>query len=160
MLRREQIEFDLTSDGAIDVKKMFMLRKITFRAIKRLAFRSSSTSSQMIFTLFSYRLLCLSLSLFLAAELITFYTIFYIALAALFAICMKGLLMTINTSSPKWMLNESLIGTNPGLGFRPLPENVDHGSLIWYDVSDESKVNYWTNILDDFMNGAICEIRL
>lgn len=88
-----------------------------------------------------------------AAQLIAFYSIFYIALAALFAICMKGLLMTINNESPKWILNASLIGTNPGLGFRPLPDDVEQGSLIWYDVSNETQVFYWTNILDRFMQG-------
>lgn len=93
-----------------------------------------------------------------AAQLIVFYSIFYIALAALFAICMKGLLMTINQDSPKWKLAESLIGTNPGLGFRPLPDDVERGSLIWYDVSNQTQVSYWTNILDRFMQGWKHEI--
>ncbi|KOC60535.1 Sodium/potassium-transporting ATPase subunit beta-2 [Habropoda laboriosa] len=43
-----------------------------------------------------------------------FYTCFFAVLALLFAICMKGLLATINTEKPRWILEESLIGTNPG----------------------------------------------
>jgi sodium/potassium-transporting ATPase subunit beta len=82
-----------------------------------------------------------------------FYVIFYIALAALFTICMKGLFMTIDTSAPKWKLGESLIGTNPGLGFRPMSHNVDQGSLIWYDTSNKTQIKYWTSLLDDFMLG-------
>jgi sodium/potassium-transporting ATPase subunit beta len=88
-----------------------------------------------------------------AAQLFAFYGIFYIALAALFSICMKGLLMTINEQSPKWLLGESLIGTNPGLGFRPLPDDVQQGSLIWYDASNQTQITYWTKILDRFMKG-------
>lgn len=94
------------------------------------------------------------------AELITFYTIFYIALAALFAICMKGLLMTINYESPKWKLSESLIGINPGLGFRPISQDVDQGSLIWYDASNQTQIIYWTKILDGFMQGWFAAIFL
>lgn len=82
-----------------------------------------------------------------------FYVIFYIALAALWAICMKGLLMTIDDHQPKWLLDDSLIGTNPGLGFRPISDDVDQGSLIWYDATNQTQVNYWTGILDDFMAG-------
>lgn len=86
-------------------------------------------------------------------ELITFYTIFYIALAALFAICMKSLLVTIDEHTPKWTLSESLIGTNPGLGFRPMSHNVDQGSLIWYDASNQTQIGYWVTLLDDFLKG-------
>lgn len=63
--------------------------------------------------------------------------------------------MTLNNESPKWQLGESLIGTNPGLGFRPMAHDVDQGSLIWYDSSNQTQINYWTNLLDDFMNGEL-----
>lgn len=42
-----------------------------------------------------------------------FYTCFFSALALLFAVCMKGLLATLNYEKPRWILEESLIGTNP-----------------------------------------------
>lgn len=35
-------------------------------------------------------------------------------MALLFAICMKVLLATLTEKSPKWQLQESIIGTNPG----------------------------------------------
>lgn len=44
-----------------------------------------------------------------------FYTCFFSALALLFAVCMKGLLATLNYEKPRWILEESLIGTNPGI---------------------------------------------
>lgn len=81
------------------------------------------------------------------------FQVFYIALAAMFAICMKGLMMTITTEEPKWKLGESLIGTNPGLGFRPISEETEQGSLIWYDASNQTQIHYWTHLLDDFMHG-------
>ncbi|CRL00884.1 CLUMA_CG014135, isoform A [Clunio marinus] len=75
-------------------------------------------------------------------ELLIFYTVFYISLAALFAICFKALMMTIPFHKPKWILDKSLIGTNPGLGFRPMSKDVVHGSLIWYDITEQKQVNY------------------
>lgn len=65
---------------------------------------------------------------------------------------MKGLLATMDQTSPKWMLGESLIGTNPGLGFRPIAHDVDQGSLIWYDSSNQTQVDYWVNRVEGFLN--------
>lgn len=84
-------------------------------------------------------------------QLLVFYTTFYIGLAILFAICMKGLLSTVSTKEPRWMLDKSLIGTNPGLGFRPMPPKVEEGSLIWFVPSNETNVKYWVNSIDEFL---------
>lgn len=43
-----------------------------------------------------------------------FYTIFYGVLAALVAICMWVFFQTLDPRIPKWKLDKSLIGTNPG----------------------------------------------
>lgn len=94
-----------------------------------------------------------SSSLFFPGELLIFYTIFYIGLCALFAICLKGLFLTIDLNEPKWKLSESLIGTNPGLGFRPIAHDVDQGSLIWYDSTNETQVDYWVDRVEDFLSG-------
>lgn len=63
--------------------------------------------------------------------------------------------MTISESQPKWKLEESIIGTNPGVGFRPISSEVEQGSLIWYDSSNQTQVKYWTSILDEFMQGML-----
>ncbi|XP_043784138.1 uncharacterized protein LOC122710371 isoform X2 [Apis laboriosa] len=84
-----------------------------------------------------------------------FYTCFFSALALLFAVCMKGLLATLNYEKPRWILEESLIGTNPGLGFRPMSNNADERSLIWYSSSDPSSVQKWTGLLDTFLEEYI-----
>lgn len=86
-----------------------------------------------------------------------FYTIFYVILAALFAICMQGLFATLIDNEPKYKLDESLIGTNPGLGFRPISDRTEDGSLIWYNVTNATTVDKWVNLLDGFLerNGRI-----
>nr|CAD7588162.1 unnamed protein product [Timema genevievae] len=94
------------------------------------------------------------------AGILTFYVIFFSALAALFAICMQGLFFTLDEKNPKWTLGNSLIGTNPGLGFRPLTENVETGgSLIWYRADNESQVKGWTSKLDSFLEHLLTLFR-
>ncbi|KAH8402509.1 hypothetical protein KR222_001206 [Zaprionus bogoriensis] len=84
-------------------------------------------------------------------QLLIFYAIFYIILAILFAICMQGLLASVNDKHPKWQLEESLIGTNPGLGFRPLSEQTERGSVIGYNKKKTLEVEYWAGLLDSFL---------
>jgi len=84
-----------------------------------------------------------------------FYTIFYIVLAALFTICMQGLLSTVNDDEPKWKLHDSLIGTNPGLGFRPLSEQTERGSVISFDGKKDAESDYWIGLIDDFLRGKL-----
>lgn len=55
-----------------------------------------------------------------------------------------------------FLLSNDNSGTNPGLGFRPLPRDADHGSLIWYDVGSRKEIRFWTEILDDFFDGKPC----
>ncbi|XP_016944556.3 sodium/potassium-transporting ATPase subunit beta-1 [Drosophila suzukii] len=85
------------------------------------------------------------------SQLMLFYTIFYIVLAALFTICMQGLLSTVNDDEPKWKLHDSLIGTNPGLGFRPLSEQTERGSVISFDGKKDAESDYWIGLIDDFL---------
>ncbi|XP_044260655.1 sodium/potassium-transporting ATPase subunit beta-1-like [Tribolium madens] len=84
-------------------------------------------------------------------QLLIFYSIFYTCLAALVAICMKGLTATLNDKEPKWKLEESLIGTNPGLGFRPISNNTLEGSLIWYNLRQPETTQKWVQLVDEFL---------
>ena len=85
-----------------------------------------------------------------SAQLGLFYLIFYIVLASLFAICMQALLSTLTHEHPKWQLDASRIGTNPGLGFRPIGDEND-GGRISVNVSDPATVQRWTQLLDEFL---------
>lgn len=80
-----------------------------------------------------------------------FYFCFYVVLAALFAICMQVLLSTMNHQYPKWQLDASLIGTNPGLGYRPMPENIQEGAMIHYTAANKTQVKEWVNRINDFL---------
>ncbi|KAJ8929761.1 hypothetical protein NQ314_017518 [Rhamnusium bicolor] len=85
------------------------------------------------------------------SQLVLFYTIFYIVLAALFAICMQGLFATLDKQEPRWKLEDSLIGINPGLGFRPIASRTEEGSLIWYNTSNQTTTNKWVDLVDKFL---------
>jgi len=45
-----------------------------------------------------------------------FYLIFYGVLAALVAICFWAFFQTLDPRKPRWQLERSIIGTNPGKG--------------------------------------------
>lgn len=84
-------------------------------------------------------------------QLMIFYGIFYIVLAALFTICMQGLFASLDDNKPKWQLDDSLIGTNPGLGFRPISEITEYGSVIKYNDKQNDTKTYWIELIDDFL---------
>jgi len=81
-----------------------------------------------------------------------FYVIFYGALAVFFAICMKCLMMTIDDHYPKWQLDSSIIGTNPGMGYRPMAQEIEKGSLIWYNHRNETNVATWVQSINKFLD--------
>lgn len=53
-----------------------------------------------------------------------------------------------------------IIGSNPGLGFRPLSNNLNHGSLIWYNSTDKDQVSHWGHLLDDFLERKYYSISI
>ncbi|GBP78472.1 hypothetical protein EVAR_52278_1 [Eumeta japonica] len=85
-----------------------------------------------------------------SAKIALFYFTFYAALAILVAICMWTFLQLLDIRQPKWQLEESIIGTNPGLGFRPLPPAVD-SSVIWYKGSEPDSYKFWVENLASFL---------
>lgn len=82
-------------------------------------------------------------------KILLFYIIFYTCLSALFAICMSGLYATLNYDRPKYVHLDSLIGNNPGLGFRPISE--DEGALIWYNQKNPERSQFWADLITDFL---------
>jgi len=87
------------------------------------------------------------------AQIGLFYLIFYAALAAFFAVMLVIFYQTLNHFEPRWTLDSSLIGTNPGLGFRPMPDddNVE-STLIWFQHGSTGNWNPWVNRLQDFLS--------
>lgn len=81
-----------------------------------------------------------------------FYLIFYTVLAALFALLMLVLYYTLDPRIPKYQLDSSLIGTNPGMGFRPMPNDSNGlSTLIWYRGTSKSDFLYWVDTLQMFL---------
>lgn len=64
---------------------------------------------------------------------------------------MKGLLATIDEREPKWKMESSLIGNNPGLGFRPISNRTEEGSLIWFNSRNATSIQKWVGFTEDFM---------
>lgn len=79
-----------------------------------------------------------------------FYLTFYAALALLVAVCMWTFLQLLDGRAPRWQLEESVIGTNPGLGFRPAPPH-EASSVIWYRGAEPATYRYWLRELDRFL---------
>jgi hypothetical protein len=80
--------------------------------------------------------------------------LFYIVLACFFGGMLAVFYQTLDATQPKWQLERSLIGNNPGLGFRPMPpaSNVE-STLIWYKAKDEGNYRHWARALDTFLQG-------
>jgi sodium/potassium-transporting ATPase subunit beta len=87
------------------------------------------------------------------AKIILFYVIFYTALIGFFAAMLAIFYQTLDAKVPKWQLDSSIIGSNPGLGFRPMPpESNVESTLIWFKGNDPSNYKYWTEELDSFLS--------
>lgn len=84
-------------------------------------------------------------------QLTVFYIILYLILAALWTLLLLGFYQTLDEHRPKYTLGESLIGTNPGLDFRPRPttENAD-STIIWLAKNPKER-NYWVENLITFL---------
>ncbi|CAG9823485.1 unnamed protein product [Phaedon cochleariae] len=85
-------------------------------------------------------------------KIIIFYLIFYGMLAALVAICMWVFFQTLDPRIPKWQLDSSLVGTNPGLGFRPMPTDNEESTLIWFQGSNQTSYMYWVDNILSFLD--------
>ncbi|XP_069691964.1 sodium/potassium-transporting ATPase subunit beta-2-like [Periplaneta americana] len=86
------------------------------------------------------------------AKILLFYVLFYSGLIGFFIAMIAVFYQTIDLRIPKWQQDKSLIGNNPGLGFRPMPpESNVESTLIWYRGNDENNYKYWTDELDKFL---------
>lgn len=92
-------------------------------------------------------------------QLMIFYAAFYTVLAALFAICMQGLLVTLNHQYPKWQLDESRIGSNPGVSYRPRLEDSEI-SAIEYTAANKSSVAEWVAKINEFLEPYVDNTKL
>jgi len=92
---------------------------------------------------------------FVSAKIFIFYVVFYLALAAFAWLCYYLFSLTLTLDQPKWILGESIIGTNPGVGYRPMPDQETNSgsSLIWYRREVEADAAVWYNQLSNYTDG-------
>lgn len=101
---------------------------------------------------------CLSCFFQFAAKILIFYLIFYAVLTAFFIGLWCLFATTLTLERPKYELKDSIIGDNPGLGFRPMPpESNVESTLIWYQKDNETNVKYWVKEIDSFLDGEMTE---
>ncbi|XP_072936284.1 sodium/potassium-transporting ATPase subunit beta-2-like [Epargyreus clarus] len=85
-------------------------------------------------------------------KLLIYLVIFWSVVVAFFFICLTTFLQHfINPRVPRLQQEYSLIGTSPGLGFRPLPPDV-RSTLIWYKGTGYDSYKYWEDQLIDFLS--------
>ncbi|XP_047987248.1 sodium/potassium-transporting ATPase subunit beta-2 [Leguminivora glycinivorella] len=86
------------------------------------------------------------------AKILLFYVIFYACLVGFFAGLLAVFYQTLDMKVPKWQLDSSIIGSNPGLGFRPMPDSANvESTLIYYRANDKGSVLKWAKVIDDFL---------
>lgn len=89
-------------------------------------------------------------------KIIGFYIALYVILALVWSLFFLMFQQTISDRYPKWQLEESLIGVNPGLGFRPQnpPSRID-SALISYKLASGGESSsdhlHWTNDLNRYI---------
>jgi len=82
-----------------------------------------------------------------------FYLVYYSCLAAFFMIMLLIFFTSLWDHRPTYLQEESLIGVNPGVGYRPMPPDKDiESTLIWFRHG-EANGNYepWIERLEDHL---------
>lgn len=94
-------------------------------------------------------------------KITVFYIIFYACLAAFFYLCYQIFATTLEkpeeNGSPKWRQDSSLIGSNPGIGFRPMPDQDKNSesTLIWYKRGSSEDSTFWSSQLTEFVKSKL-----
>jgi hypothetical protein len=58
-------------------------------------------------------------------------------------------------ASLKWQQESSIIGTNPGLGFRPMPKNNEESTLIWLEGTNKANYLNWYDNIMEFLDSEL-----
>lgn len=85
--------------------------------------------------------------------IILFYIIYYACLAAFWGCMLLVFFTTLEENKPAWITEKSIIGTNPGLGYRPMPPlDYVESTLVWFKLGGKaSEWKSWSDRLEDFL---------
>jgi len=87
------------------------------------------------------------------AKIIVFYIIYYACLAAFWAVMLLIFFQTLKEDKPRWIAASNIIGTNPGLGYRPMPpDDYVESTLVWFKLGGKaSEWKSWSDRVQDFL---------
>ena len=88
------------------------------------------------------------------AKIIVFYIVYYTCLTGFFMAMLLAFFKTLDDREPTWTYEKGgLIGKNPGLGFRPKPDDKHvESTLIWYRTGESNgDWEKWVERLGDFI---------
>lgn len=86
-------------------------------------------------------------------KLIAFYIALYSCLAAIWSLYYSLFHLTISDRYPKWQLDESIIGSNPGVGMRPQsPRQRIESALISYRQGFNGDFKHWVDDLNEYLD--------
>lgn len=82
-------------------------------------------------------------------KITVFYIIFYACLAAFWTACLVIFLQTISDKEPRWTTTtDSIIGKNPGLGYRPRPPSDRiESTLVMFNRGKGENWGHWVSEL-------------
>jgi len=83
-------------------------------------------------------------------QILVFYVVLYAFLAGFFGLLMFVFFKTLETDRPKWTQKDSLIGNNPGMGFRPMHPDADV-LLLEFDKNNAEDLKLWKKNVNDFL---------
>lgn len=62
-------------------------------------------------------------------------------------------MLQIDETVPRRILSDSIIGTNPGLGYIPRPAETEQGALVWYQSTNRSTAKEWAERINLALDG-------
>jgi len=82
-----------------------------------------------------------------------FYIIYYTLLAGFFMGMLVIFYQTLDKKEPRWLNKNSIIGDNPGVGFRPMPPSANiESTLVWFRHGDDNgNWEDWVERLEQFL---------
>lgn len=85
--------------------------------------------------------------------ILLFYIIYYACLAAFWGVLLLIFFQTLDEAKPRWETDSSIIGTNPGLGYRPMPpDDYIESTLIWFKLGGKaSEWKSWSDRVTKFL---------
>lgn len=82
-----------------------------------------------------------------------FYLVYYTFLTGFFIAMLVVFYQTLDEHVPKWQNSNGIIGSNPGVGFRPKPimDNVDSTLVFYRQGTTVGTWKTWVDSLDEFL---------